>query len=172
MCFAFNVSLCLPPSQSLYPLLSFELFAFLLCMSCSQLALLYLMPRVKRENVVALILACGVLAALVLIELSPIVELLLPIWDFGRCLPMDRIFSSSLIIAALSLVIGGLVVGQWQPSQEPMDLDVWARLEEFHAEEDLEQFKRTKRNTIQMKTNVNMQGGRSAVQQRDPRTHR
>ncbi len=89
-------------------------------MSGVQLLIQYLMSRSSREHLLAASLSAGSLVALVAFSI-PAVHAFLPSWELGDCLPAV----DPLLALAIGAVIVGAVVAQWEPSQQPLDLDVW-----------------------------------------------
>lgn len=59
----------------------------------------------------------------------------MPRWDLG-------------IVVALVFVTLGAVFAQLEPSQEPVDLDVWARLEEIAQGEEMQAARRARQQQI------------------------
>ena len=125
-----------------YPMRLIQFVVFILSMCTTQYLFIIVMRRVKSERVIAIATTIGLALAMTVVDLTPAMTYLLPSWDIGHCLPS---LSSWPTMVGLLFVLFGSVAGEWQSSEEPMNLDVWARLEEFTAAGDLEFIRRTRR---------------------------
>jgi drug/metabolite transporter (DMT)-like permease len=136
--------------EALYPSLGLQVLALLGTMAMTQLLVAYVMSRSSRENLLAASLSAGTGLALVLFAVDPVLQALAG-WDLGWCLPslFDGLAGAGgttgllLCLGALCVLVGS-VVAQWELSQQPIDLDVWARLQEIAVLERLEQARRAK----------------------------
>jgi hypothetical protein len=129
--------------SAFFPWLPLMVLALLVLSATVQYLLSHAMRRIRHEKYTASALAGGLKLAILTFEIHAVMGLL-PAWEYGRCLP--ELFSSYFSLAGLSVLLYGVTLGQWQPSQEPMDLDVWQRLEEIAREEEREQARRIKTN--------------------------
>ena len=123
----------------MFPALLIEVILLFFVMSGLQLLIQYLMSRSSREHLLAGALSGGSLLALFAFHI-PAVHAFLPAWELGDCLSSLGV-GLALCIAA---TLGGALLAQWEPSQQPLDLDVWRRLEELAAVEQLEAARRLK----------------------------